>query len=375
LKDQKAVKICIVTFQWANNYGAVLQAFALQYILSQMGHVVSILPLNQERTKGKRWKTFVGRSVWNTYIKWRMKGLVSRFNRFRRGWFNYGELSELSYKQTLESKFDFDAFVVGSDQVWNPSFVTMAEEQPVFFLGFVRPEARKISYAASWGISEITLEESEKLKTYLKRFSAISVREKSGIDIITRMGLTAEWMPDPTLLLDAQQWNDQLRKHWKKRVSRSGDYILQYQLQWETAVDVNVITGICAQKMELSVLKPYPLVSLINIHRNPFLSPEEWVIAIRDAKFIVTNSFHGVVFSIIYHRPFVAIPISGTLKGMNERITSLLSRIGLQDRLIESNDSAKLEVLIDKEIDWRRVDCELFEWRREAETFLKKALV
>ena len=349
------MKVAIVTFAWSKNYGAALQAYALQSVLKGMDHDAFVVPINPERRRGML-RQFIGKGIRPTVRKIREWFLFRSFDAFRRAHYDFGGLQEGGYSHFIANCPQADVFVVGSDQVWNLSVMQSPLEEDFYFLKMCPDSAKRVAYAASWSMASISADAAERLKPLLERFSAISVREKSGVGILARMGIEAKWMPDPTMLLASREWTERLGIG-----ILTANRIFAYQLQWESEHDCIGLAKRFGRTMHMEVCAPYP-------SGNAFLSPTDWVRTLASSRFVVTNSFHGVVFSVLFHVPFAVSLIAGRFSGMNERVTTLLDRLGLADRIIKSEDD--VAALLASPIHWDEVDNQLAVWRNEAMEFL-----
>lgn len=388
------MKIAILTQPLYTNYGGVLQAFALQKTLRNMGHEVVTLdisfPVPSAPNVVKQLFLFFATFFLAAIKKRRVKDIYYPFNTRLRN----HKLISLCFRPLLNRimsispaikteeqllsycrEIEFDAYIVGSDQVWRPIY---SPNIGWFFLDFLKDEERKkkLSYAASFGTDmwEFTQEQTEYLKPFAKRFDAISVREKSGVELCSKYFETeAQHVLDPTLLLEASDYNKLVEIDKGNTYSVDG-HVFAYILD-ETTEKLDAL-NIVASYFELPVEKlssdHKPLPPYADTKESFKYAPKpitQWLRNFHDCKFVVTDSFHGTVFSIIYNRPFVVFqnPFRG-----NTRIESLLNSFGLENRLIK--DSAELTTLINHPIDWKQVNTILLQRREESCHFLIKNL-
>jgi hypothetical protein len=246
--------------------------------------------------------------------------------------FEIGQLREIPLA-------DYDAIIVGSDQIWRPSYVRRMWKTDVqdAFLRFTNGwKGKRVSYAASFGVDRwlFSEEETAECKSLVHLFDAVSVREDSGVDLCSNhLGINATQLIDPTLLLTKNDYTSLIRE--QKDSHSDYDGIFNYVLD-ETPNKQLLIQRIAKDRN----LRPYGIV--INsqdlskpVEERVLPSIEEWIKCFRDAKFVVTDSFHGCVFSIIFRKPFVAIANSN--RGMS-RFNSLLSMLDLEDHLLTSTE-------------------------------------
>ena len=353
------MKIGIITIVKVNNYGAELQAFALQKKLELLGYNSEIIdylyykdwrfkdtkmssPFVPMNIKGKIMYKFKYRFInylidqilpsFNNPVKKRIK----RFKEFHR---NNTRLSKTYYSmpQLYNDKLCYDTFVVGSDQVWNPTSSSSIEP---YFLTFAPQTTKKISYASSFGVSHIDTILQNRFKSLLNNINVISVRETSGIELVRQLtGKNATLVADPTLLLTQEEWGPYMKKY----PNMPERYILIYQLS-----DSNAITHLAKRigrernipvyricKRAFKVKKDTGIINLLDA------GPAEFLSLIANAEFVITNSFHGTAFSVNFNVPFYTI-VSKAKKN-NSRMESLLTILKLKDRMIA--DDANIKIL------------------------------
>ena len=338
-------RVAIVTIE-SLNYGNRLQNYALQQVIELQGCAVETL----HRSDAYRTIPAVKRCIQDV-----LQTKAAKFRKFD-SHINFANLiiGRDIYPNNLSDSYDY--FVVGSDQVWNPYYDFVAGECD--FLAFAR-DNQKISYAASFGVSEIPSERKIEYSKYLKSFKEISVREEQGAKIIKNLtGREITVVLDPTLLLGESEW----RKVERKPQSCPKDkYVFVYALGDKS--------NRFKEKIE-QLKEKYEIFDVRAIQKNGKerpIGPSEFLYLIRHAEEILTDSFHATVFSIIFHKKFVTFNRSGL--NMNSRIESLAELVGSKDRLTECGD-LNCEI----EIDYANVDEILEEERRKSIDFLKNAL-
>lgn len=370
------MKIGILTVPFNNNYGGFLQAFALKSVLVQMGH--DVIFLNRQRDLGKGLKFRVYRSlvkfgIIEDYLKKR-QDRISRYTNEFKNWY-LCPITEPCYdSKSLEKCYKqekLDCCIVGSDQVWRYYYAMDSIDD--FFLNFVEDEkVIKISYAASFGIDEMDYPEGKQLciKSLLAKFKAISVREKSGKNIINKyFGISEdkiEVVLDPTMLLGIDKYKNLFNRQ-SKRDAFPSNYLFSYILD-KDQINLSVIEKV-RQFMKLKHVDISAETG--NVSGINYIEPvEKWLSAIFFADFVVTDSFHGTVFSILFNRPFIVI--ANPRRGMS-RITDLLSRFGLEGRLYNSSGRSNLSHY-SSIIDWSDVNKRLDEERILSFDFLNRNL-
>lgn len=347
------MKIGILTFHWATNYGAVLQTFALQKYLSQLGHNVTIINYKPSRQDNSIW-LFVRRRYFlhpiqflNTLLKER------KIDKFRK--------ENLNLSIRYKTKHDVDKYlenlnvvICGSDQIWNPSFLRSGERgvtTTTYFLDF-NAKIKKISYAASFGCTTYPAKYKQLLQTLFGRFNHISVREQTGKNIIEEMGLSSVVVPDPTILLTAQDYNSYIPNG---EIEHSTPYSFIYMLRGEK----------CSKHIDY-------LKSNNRIVESTNEGIEQWVTNIKKANYVVTNSFHCMVFCLQYHIPFSVVLKNTGLVGMNDRFYTILEMCQLSDRI--TSDNGDVAAIINKAINWADVEKALSEYRKIGIDFLQNSI-
>ena len=365
------MRIGILTQPLHNNYGGLLQNFALQLTLRKMGHTVVTLDVRHKSYKLNpidRMIRFFARSLK------RIKGdknvlfldVVTQVN-----FYNVPQKSQKefidkylvieSFSNPLDKTFweshDLDALVVGSDQVWRYRFSPCILN---YFLDFAKGKSNlnRISYAASFGVDywDGGNEWVAPIKILLQQFDAISVREESGIEVCrTTFGNDAKLVLDPTLLLTAEDYKQILPECQNSSVKTCAVYILD-----PTSDQIHRVNEICHEK-GLTVR----YIGLPN--RKGFPSIESWLSEIFSAEYVITDSFHGTVFSILAHKRFTTIVNSS--RGA-ARFETLLSMLDLKDRMVTDNGT----LINDMQIDYEKVETILTEQRKLSYEFLSSNL-
>ena len=354
------LKIGIITFHWGTNYGAVIQAYALQTYLSKLGHDVSIINYRPKRYKKTLLKCFLTPRIWN--YKSRIKEYLKEFKlkKFRSKYLN----ETILYKSQNGLKCNapkLDVYICGSDQIWNPTFTIGGEGKPTstYFLNFGGSHVRRIAYAVSFGCKDYPKAAAEIAKKYISSFKAISVRENSGLEIVSKLGVNnAVKLADPTLLLKKKEYEVILKQKAKTR-NNAFVYILRGE---------NQVT----KKIKAYLNRNYAIESP-NSFFNQY-SLEGWLGGIYNASIVLTNSFHGMVFALIFHVPFIVLPAKRKGSGMNDRFNTLLSHLNLEHRMITEFEVDKLDKLIQEEIDWHKIDQLLAKYKSTTDIFFNEAL-
>lgn len=338
------MKIGILTHPLRFNYGGILQNYALQQVLLKQGHDVYTIDWNDDKSLSYRLLSYLKR-LYMHYILG-CKEIQTDFHiHLTRNQFlkknsknqefinkNIRCTKYISSKQGLSqiNKMGFDMIVVGSDQVWQKQFV------PTMFLDFLDSHIKRISYAASFGKSEwiYNIDETNIAKELIKLFKAISVREESAIELCKEhLNAKAEWVLDPTMLLS--------KFDYEKAICSFPDYSPKEPYIMTYILDKNECKRQIQNMVEATTnLKNYKVETIDSSISNTHNTVYSWVYGIKNSKLVLTDSFHGVVFSIIFNKPFIAI---GNYKRGMDRFTSLLNKLHLSHLLITSaNDICKV---------------------------------
>lgn len=353
------MKIGILTYQFStNNYGAVLQTFASFKVLKNLGcqpEVINLLP-------GEK-LCFL--SKFKKYIKFYLYNNIS-FELFKK---RHIKLTKPYYTTSnlKDLNKSYNAFYVGSDQVWRASM--SKERLASYFLDFADDNKLKIAYAASFGISEWEggAEITKKIRLLIKRFTALGVREQTGIDICRSVfDLDAVKVLDPTLLLDEDIYHDLIRKH--KRF-KAQDYIAYHVIQDKTFL--GNIPSLALQQTKIKVINLFGENKKFLGHSFlRFNSIEHWLTGIENASLVITDSFHCVIFSIIFKKQFVCIPNE---RGGLSRIENLLQMLDIEDRFC-TKKSCDYNYFLDTPINYDKVYARLNKFRDESFCFLTRNL-
>ena len=327
-------KVGILTFQDADNYGAMLQCYALQKKIEGMGNKCLVInykcdylskPFSIAALKRKGMVRYILGNI-NAIVR---KPRKKKFHEFR----HTIPMTERVKKQDLKALNDeFDIFIVGSDCVWNDDITNF---DTTYLLDFVYDSRKKNSYAASFGFSKMKMNMKAGYSKYLKEFNSLNVRELSGKEILNKIGVNAAVVLDPTLLLDSSEWDNvtvDLKINEK--------YIFVYQLTPSKYL-LKIVRQLQRKTGYKVVIIPFPVGGSLKADSHLNYGPEEWVTLIRNAEYVVTDSFHGTAFSIIYGRKVYCC-----VNELATRIISLLELLGLNECLYSNNREFELMEVI-----------------------------
>jgi hypothetical protein len=319
-------KAGIITFHNAENYGAALQTYALMKTIANLGFDCEVIDY---RNPG----VFYRNLVKTIYYLLTCQNPIGNHRAYKHFQQNYLNLTEKKFRSAadFENKADhYDYLFFGSDQIWNPDL--SGGFDPVYFAQFTT-QARKIAYAASFGKDQVSPQEQQTLNRLISGFDAIAVREETLLPFIDQQ---ADCVLDPCLLLSANDWkgiaNDQITAE---------DYILVYQLHPNKAMIDAALQLANVLKKKVFLLSPY----LIFKHRDKIqklgrITPNEFLAYYDQADLVVSDSFHGTIFSILFEKAFYTILPSAK----TGRITSLLRKLDLTERVIDQNEIPRQEI-------------------------------
>ncbi len=369
------MKIGIVTFETAPNHGAVFQAYALQQYLLKAGHEPFFIRWNRYETppasQAKGWRSpLPRRPVRRLYGKL----LRRKFIGFCTAHLRSSPVAYRSFEQLSAAPPEAGAYICGSDQVWSPRFVSPLS-QPIAWLNFGPESTRRIAYAGSFGRQELEPEQQQRWSQYAMGLDAVSVREHEGIELMQALGRhDAQWVPDPTLLLSPEDYR---AVGAAGTIADTKPYLFSYVVPPDGEIRVPYARSLARirQLRGLSAwqCRPYarPVRDLI---AGQVVGPDEWLARLRGSAFVITNSFHGLMFSLLFRRPFVVFLRSAAEAGLNGRVASILRVAGLEHRAVAQYDRAEVDRLGREEIDWDAVDARLEAFRQVGQRFLQTAL-
>ncbi len=364
-------KIGIVTFHRAHNYGATLQAYALEKILEEKEYEAKFINyINYEIDKqykilkiDKRNILSIFKSIISSIIYfYKNKKRFNNFNNFIKKNLKiigkYNSVNELKNNPP-----ELDCYITGSDQVWNPDITKGLSD--AYTLNFGSDKINRVSYAASIGKSSLGQED---YKTKLSRLNYISVREKTAKDLLEPvLNRKIEVVLDPTLLISGKEWE----KEFDLSNNVNEKYILTYYVE-ENEEYVKIVNEL-SRKTNLKVInfEKRDRHNYVNFMKSAYTEgPEEFVRLIKNAEYVVTTSFHATVFSILFHKRFFVVPHKTT----GSRVTDLIDKLHIKNRIYYTIDEFKDYKNYKEEVDYTESDKILLEEREKSINFLKKAI-
>ncbi len=369
------MKVGILTFHSALNYGAILQAYALQETLKNKKVDVEIINYSPS-TIEKHYTKFDGKKSIHKVVLKNLRTIISRslqYNLLRARKLAFQDfvnknvnMSKITYstKNLLQKNIHkYDVVITGSDQVWNPKYAK--DSMDVYFLAFENSNVKKVSYAASIGNADFNVEDRKNINYWLDDFSDISVRERKGYDQISKLvNKDISINVDPTLLLSSKQWLNVADNSNSPIPSK--EYILVYGLEQNS--DLIEIVNKLSEITKLKVVH----FGKRSTYNNELLKmytqgPSSFIQAFNNAEYVITNSFHGTVFSVIFKKQFINIPH----KDNNSRMDELLTYLNLKDRVVD--DIVNIDRIFN-EINYEEIDNLVDKRVKESNDYLDKVL-
>lgn len=353
------MKIGILTFPNSISFGAVLQMFALQHRVKMLGHQVEVINYHNRFMKNER--HCIGKSRLRTLARRILHGgQYRRFLKFEKKMGLFPKKAISTPEKLAELSSRYDAVICGSDQVWNPE-ITGGDMS--YFLDFCGDSVRRISYAPSFGVESLEAGFAARAAKELEKFSGVSVREEQGCRLVREMtGSEPELVADPTLLLTPDEWLG-IEEPWP--VPAEG-YILQYTVRGSESL--SAFSRRLSEKTGLKVIIVGGNRFRRHGERELFASditPGQWLYLMRNAEYVVTNSFHGTAFSINFRKDFFVEFSSRT----NSRLSHIVTAMGLESRVL----AAGVEAVTDS-VDYTLTDAVLPQLREESLGYLIHAI-
>lgn len=383
------MQIGIITY-WSSddNYGQQLQCYALQRFLRDKKHNAFLIKYKPTAEQKSKWDKLKGISIGKLLDKLssakrkeiainKLLGNENKelnkarmFEKFRNDHLNTTEIEYHSIEELRQNPPEAEVYICGSDQVWNNSL--HSKNTAGWYLDFGNPSIRRISYAASIG-RNIEKGEQSTFKTYLNHLNAISVRESSAQALCQSLGFSnVEVVGDPTLLLSANH----CLSLCKDIPKQEHPYLFMYMLNISTPEEIGwdkVSAYLQARSLDLKTVCSsgyLPARELIPDNRNILASIPEWIALIRDARYVITTSFHGMMFCILLHKPFLVMKLTNQYAKGNNRMTSLLATLGIEERI--HNSSLPFDRQMENEINWTEVEKKLAALRNNSIKFIER---
>lgn len=365
-------KAALITCHNIKNYGSVFQTYATTKIFEKHGYGVTVIDYQRPGTDDRGFrKKILGEShlarkpiigkLFPLILLPSFSKMEKVFSTFLRKKVRLTGKTYLSENELKEDCPKAALYISGSDQIWN-SDINGRIERP-YYLSFVPDEKKKISFASSFGKTELRSEEEEENRTLLGRYKWLSTREQSGVEIIKNLGLDADAVLDPTFWLNREQWDE-----LAELVKTPQHYILVYQLHQNAEMDQYVrklenVYGMSCLRIDLY----YHYMIKAGKH-IVCPTPGQVITLIKNADYVISDSFHMTAFSIIYNKLFLSIFSEGSF---NDRIANILNWFGLENRLLKAySDFTTLK----ENIDYDEVNLRLNRKRKDMQTLLNQKL-
>lgn len=380
------MKIGIVTFwQTRNNYGQMLQCYALQLVLKKLGHnpfLIRYLHSEYRPSWHDRFAyalTNVVRFRWNHLWLKRKRlapitenDLIRGFDTFKKTYLSSSPTTYESFSELKQSPPEADCYITGSDQVWSRHL--RYQDSKVFFLAFGEESKYRFSYAASFSRSAIPSIQKPLLKKLLSGLNAVSVREKTGKKICDDIGIDSTWVCDPTLLLTGNDYRVTFNLSNEKRQQifiYSLNISSPSEIRWDDIYEVakrnalNVVvtpsSGYVSGKELFGRQVEYQYSTI-----------KEWMENVANSKIVITTSFHGIVFCLLFHTPFIYVPLHGRFAKGNNRILDLLNYLHIDGHVLD--ELYDMEQLAFSCFDWNLIDEGINMFRENSMSFLIESL-
>ena len=369
-------KIAIFTQPLGHNYGGIIQNYALQQVLIKLGHQPTTINRRNAETKYSLFELVKIEVAYKIKYRNRLPIVPRVLSKVYRNTIEFLN-KNISISKKIVNNDDlvnymhqnkFDVYLVGSDQTWRPKY---SPNITTYFFDFLKDKsAKRISYAASFGTDECeyTQEQLNACKPLLQQFDAISVREDSGVKLCQDyFGVEASHVLDPTLLLTASDYDKVINR------SKSNKGLFTYIL--DKSIEKQEFLLCCAKTLGLNIFSNQVNCELYKQRSNnidDYIMPplEGWLQGFRDAEFVITDSFHGTVFSIINQKPFIAIV--NKERGAS-RFSSLLELLGLENRMVEDVSKIPTSLLVEP-IDYSKVNEKLNLLKQDSLQYLENAI-
>lgn len=364
----------VITRHAPTNYGSLLQAIATQRVIMNLGHecrIINYIPkcetgvrmaITQLEQKTKWRRNPIKKAIYLMVAEPETLLMDRKFLAMRKKYLLMGPCCATTgeLKKLYAEKKD-EVFLTGSDQVWGP--ISTGHYDPTYFLDFVPKSSRKLAFAASFGKAIFDEQTLKEYGVLLKKYDSLAVRENVAVELLKKMDISAKQVLDPTLLMDADAWSE-----YVKPMKKPEKYVLVYQIHANSDLDHYAVKF--AEKAELPLLRVSPLLHQAKRSGKFVYCPDisGFLDLVKNAAYMVTDSFHGTAFAINFNTQFVEVlPNTGT----SSRNQSILKLTGLTDRIVRDlNDFS----YIDQEIDFKEANEKIGTSRIESIRILEEML-
>ena len=383
--SRNIMKIGVLTYWYGNsNYGMILQCWALQQYLKKKGHEPFVIRYQPKQTAWKRvvkelillLKGCMSSEKRIAYRQSKLQQLHNSqkdkercFQTFRDEHLTMSDCFYQSLKHLQNTPPEADCYIAGSDQIWSNQL--KPNRASAYYLHFGPKEVKRVAYAPSFGTVKYDGKNQSLLADALKALNAISCRENEGVEVCKRAGFDASKVEDPTMLLSKEDYMPLLES------STVNTPIFIYSVNMQSADDIywNDLVKIFAKK-DIVITPSSGSISGGELFGNDikyiYATVGEWLSLINNSQLVITSSFHGVVFSIIFNKRFCFVPLKGTYSKTNNRIFDLLDSLELNDFIVNTPKDYKR--IIESNIDWSKVEERKVTLLSDSYRFLQNAL-
>lgn len=365
------MRVKVITRHAPSNYGSLLQALATVTAIEKMGHECQIIDYVRADEMGLKALLVQLRQkpCYNNNLVKRLAYILIRYPdekwaelKFRQMRKHYLKMTQSCHCSSDLQRLDADIFMTGSDQVWGP--VADADYDGAYFLDFTKDCTKRIAYSASIGRTELPKDALEKYKEMLSRYDSIAVRENTVVDMLAQWGMiNVKQVLDPVFLLSAEEWNKIIRREQKN------DYVLVYQIHNDSKLNDYAIRF--ADKCGMPLRRVSPFMRQIGRGGRLIHLPDirEFLSLIKGCSYLITDSFHGTAFGLIFNRQFVEVLPNNKTGSRNQ---SILELVGLTDRILKNYDDYSF---IQNRIDYGKVNDVLNKERGKSLNILRNMLM
>lgn len=364
----------VITRHAPTNYGSLLQAIATQRVIMNLGYecrIINYIPkcetgvrmaITQLEQKTKWRRNPIKKAIYLMVAEPETLLMDRKFLAMRKKYLLMGPRCATTgeLKKLYAEKKD-EVFLTGSDQVWGP--ISTGHYDPTYFLDFAPKSSRKLAFAASFGKAIFDEQTLKEYGVLLKKYDSLAVRENVAVELLKKMDISAKQVLDPTLLMNADAWSE-----YVKPMKKPEKYVLVYQIHANSDLDHYAVKF--AEKAELPLLRVSPLLHQAKRSGKFVYCPDisGFLDLVKNAAYMVTDSFHGTAFAINFNTQFVEVlPNTGT----SSRNQSILELTGLTDRIVRDlNDFS----YIDQEIDFKEANEKIGTSRIESIRILEEML-
>lgn len=348
MENSKKNKVGIVTFHTADNYGAVLQCYALQKFLNDNGYFTQIIDFNTQQHENEHrlfrrrspslLKNLILQLIFIAHYN-KLNARIVRFKDFRNKYFFLTSHRYTSEEDFLNNMEKFDFYITGSDQVFRPE----NQFSKCYYLNFPKNGAKKIAYAPSFGISDFSRSDKKKIQNLVSDFDFVSCREKNGASFLSELlDREVPVVCDPVFLLSKDKWLDiSIKPHEHK------SFIFVYDLNGGKSL-IDIARKVSKENNNMRIIctttNIFPFYNGVKVVRE--LGPLEFLGYISSAEYVVTDSFHGTILSLILGTRVITYPI---FKAVSSRIYSIMSLLGIEDQIVERKEDFDFSMICFKD--------------------------